>query len=273
MYLRKEPLSGNGKAKFLLVEDSTYTRGIKILKTILKIYCKEQANISALCYDGIGEELLYGMDANPEKVKLLDIFSDPYGWYEGNNLDELMSVNFIIENFCDYKGVLCIYSLTSLLIHNGIDKVYKMLHRLLHSNADLQILAFCHLGVHDLRESEIINRIATTSLRFKSEEDVVLLQSTVHYSSGKITSQLWDCKIDDNFNFLSIADVQLKKKPVKVKEPDPTENLTFNLLLNDEEMEVRSQVQLPYTQVQNSLDSVIENDYDDEEDPDDDLDI
>ncbi|GBM00640.1 hypothetical protein AVEN_117995-1 [Araneus ventricosus] len=278
MYLTKEPLFGNGKAKFILVKDNNDLRGLKIFKTVLKMYCKEQANVAILCYDGIGEDLIHGVTANNDDIKLLDIFSDPYSWYQGENLDALMSVEFIPEYFSDFKGVLCIYSLTSLLIHDGIVKVYKTLHKLLMNNADLQILALLHPSVHDLQEIDIIDKMSSTSLNINSDEDTEILQSVVHYSSGKVNSLSLEYKISENFELSSLVDVQLlKSKEVKEKKPDPTANLTFNLKLKDDEKEARNQLQLPYMKMQNSDDAVIqnllENDFYDEEDPDDDLDI
>ncbi|CAL1264462.1 unnamed protein product [Larinioides sclopetarius] len=278
MYLTKEPLFGNGKAKFILVKDNNDLRGLKIFKTILKIYGKEQANIAILCYDSIGDDLIHGVAANKDDIKLLDIFSDPYSWHQGQNLDALMSVDFISEYFSDFKGVLCIYSLTSLLIHDGIVKVYKTLQRLLMNNADLQILALLHPSVHDLTEIDIIDRMSSTSLNIDSDEDTEILQSVVHYSSGKVNTLSLEYKISENFEFSSLVDVLLLKcKEVKEKKPDPTANLTFNLKLKDDEKEARNQLQLPYMKMQNSDDAVIqnllENDFYDEEDPDDDLDI
>ncbi|KAF8792869.1 Elongator complex protein 5 like protein [Argiope bruennichi] len=277
MYLTKEPLFGNGKAKFILVKDSSDLRGLKIFKTLLKMYCKEKAAVVVLSYDGIGEDLIHGVTQNKDDIKLLDIFSDPYGWYQGENLNTLMSVDFIPEYFSDFEGVLCIYSLTSLLIHDGIVKVYKTLHKLLKNNADLQILALLHPSVHDLQEIDIIDKMSSTSLNIDSDEDTEILQSIVHNSSGKVNSLSLEYKISENFEFSSLVDVQLLKKKELEKKPDPTANLTFNLKLKDDEKEARNQLQLPYMKMQNSDDAVIqnllENDFYDEEDPDDDLDI
>ncbi|GFS47756.1 uncharacterized protein TNIN_233181 [Trichonephila inaurata madagascariensis] len=276
MYLTKEPLYGNGKAKFILVKDTDDIKGLKIFKTVLKMYCKEQKNVALFSYDGIAEDILHGLEVNSDAIKVLDIFSDPYAWYKGENLNALLSVDFIVENFCDFEGVLCIYSLTSLLIHNGVDKVYKVLHKLLNTNHDLHILAILHSDVHDSKENDIISKLASTVLCINSDETSDTMLSTVHNSSGKVISLFLEYKIAKNFEFLSLVDVQLQKK-IEEKKPDPTANLTFNLRLRDEEKEAKSQLQLPYMKKQTSDDAVIqnllENDFYDEDDPDDDLDI
>ncbi|GFT13121.1 uncharacterized protein NPIL_200811 [Nephila pilipes] len=275
MYLTKEPLYGNGKAKFILVKDHDGINGMKVFKTVLKLYCKEQTNVALFSYDGVAEDVVHGLEVNLDKVKLLEIFSDPFAWYKGENLNALLSVDFILENFYDFEGVLCIYSLTSLLIHNGIDKVYKMLHKFLNTSHNLHILALLHSDVHDSKENEIIDKLASTGLYLSSDETETLV-SIVHYSSGKVNSLLLEYNISKNFEFSSLIDVQLQKK-IEEKKPDPTANLTFNLRLKDEEKEAKNQLQLPYMKKQISDDAVIqnllENDFYDEEDPDDDLDI
>lgn len=272
MYLTKEPLYGNGKAKFILVKNDGI-EGMKVFKTILKIYCKEQTNVALFSYDGSAEAVLHGLEVNREKIKILDIFSDPYAWYKAENLDALLSVDFIVENFYDFKGVLCIYSLTSLLIHNGVDKVYKMIHKFLNTNNDLHILAFLNSDVHSAIDCFTVEALSTTNLCICRAETIV---STVRNSSGKVNFHYVEYKISENFELLSLVDIQLQKK-IEEKKPDPTANLTFNLRLKDEEKEAKSQLQLPYMKKQTSDDTIIqnllENDFYDEEDPDDDLDI
>ncbi|EGC39463.1 hypothetical protein DICPUDRAFT_147737 [Dictyostelium purpureum] len=74
--------------------------------------------------------------------------------------------------------------------------------------------------------------------------------------------------------FDSAESLQLKQEE---SEPDPTQNLSFNLKLTDEEKQARDSVVLPYRHQGNNEQTLIIEDPDDEdfddEDPDDDLDI
>ncbi|KFM77027.1 Dermal papilla-derived protein 6-like protein, partial [Stegodyphus mimosarum] len=221
--------------------------GLKVYKTIMQIFCKEECNMSVLCCDGLSTELMYGLKSH-DKVRILDVYSDPLGWNNSNSI-ALLSVEKFEEQFTNFEGLICFYSLSSFLIHNGIEEMYKVLHRMLRNNSNLQILALLYCDVHNRRDINLLERIATTVLEVPLDADNTLL-STVHYSSGKVSSKSVEYKISQNYEFNLFSDIKITNKAAPVKKPDPTANLTFNLRLRDEEKEARNRIQLPYTKVQ-----------------------
>lgn len=275
MYLTKEPLSLNEKAKFILIkEDATNLLGMKIFKTVVNMFCKENVNIAIVNYGGSKEDLFYGINAN--KISLEYIHG--FGTYSATDwVNEHLTIDTIEGRFSTYKGVLCINSLTSLLIHNSVDKVFKTFHKLLNNNSDLQIVALVCPNVHDPHENDVIDKLPSTILQVDPAEDDNKIRSTVQYASGKVTCLLLEYKISADFEFTSLVDAKFQMKKKQAQQPDPTANLTFNLRLKDEEIEARNQLQLPYMKTHSNdeaiVQSLLDNDLYDEEDPDDDLDI
>lgn len=272
MYFNKETLCGNFKSKFILIKDSSEISGIKLLKAILNLYLKENANLHIIYYELINFNLVPNQGDGKSDVTITNAVLDPFGWNKNEvGKQNALSLN-VLYNLCsEYKGVVCIDSLSPMLLFNEPNSVYKLLHKILKENDDLQIVALMHTDVHGEYESEILSKLASTVLNVLPSEDKLL--STIHYSTGKVSNQLVEFKISDQFEFSVLRDMNMQMKSAPLKQPDPTANLTFNLRLKDNEKEARSQLQLPYMQMQNK--DIIEADIDmyDEEDPDDDLDI
>lgn len=273
MYLTKEPLHHNEKAKFILIKDeATNLLGMKIFKTVANMFTKEDAHVLIVNYACSKEDLLYGLNANKFGLK----YFHGYGMYPATDwVNENLSIDTLEELFLPVEGVLCINSLTSLLIHNGADKVFKTFNKLLNNNSNLQIVALVCPDVHDPYENDVLDKLATTILQVGSAEDDKL-RSTVCYTSGKVTCLLLEYKISADFQFTTLVDAKFQMKKKQVQQPDPTANLTFNLRMKDEEIEARSQLQLPYMKTSSDeaiVQSLLDNDLYDEEDPDDDLDF
>lgn len=269
MYINKESLTGNSKSKFILIEDTFEMSGIKLLKTIIKIFYKENINIQCINYELLDENLSIQTDIS-NKISKLNAVSDPCGWTD-KSAPNLRSLDEFLKHVSGFKGLVCIDSLSPLLFHNDLSSVFRALHTALKENPDLQLIAMLHADVHDSSEKEILEMLASTVFIVSPCEGTLL--TTVCYSSGKVTNQLVEYKISDGFEFSVLRDINPQVKSVSTK-PDPTANLTFNLKLKENEKEARSQLKLPYMQVQNECGIMeLDNDMYDEEDPDDDLDI
>ncbi|XP_054719207.1 elongator complex protein 5-like [Uloborus diversus] len=275
MYFNKEPLHQNPKSKFIVIKDSKLSSCYKMYKTLFKLCIKEGKCLRAYSYERSRNDLLFDLNVNTDNAEIIDAVSDPHGWDSNVEKTCFSSINVICQQLVQYKGTVFMCSLTPLLYNSGINEVYKSFHKLLKQNVELQIVAIFHADVHPACESDIIESLATTVIDSVAEGDNFI--STVHYPSGKVSKQLTECKISPSYDFVILRDIELSHNPVAVKQPDPTENLPFNLRLKQSEIEARSQLQLPYMKMQTDDDAIIQNilesEYYDEDDPDDDLDI
>ncbi|KAG8197791.1 hypothetical protein JTE90_006491 [Oedothorax gibbosus] len=270
MYLTKESLRSNEKARFILIkEDASNLFGMKIFKTLIKMFCKEAANIVIANYDSSKEDISYGLDTSNINLEYMEEFGAHLSteWVKNT-----LSIDILEERILSFEGVVFIDSLTSLLIHNGVEKVYKTLYKLLNTNTKLQIVALVCPDVHDSYENDLLDRLSTTTLQVSSDTK---LQSIVHYGSGKVSCLQLEYQISAAFEFTSLVDAKFVLKKSPSQQPDPTANLTFNLRLKDEEVKAKNELQLPYMKTSDEaiVQSLIDNDLYDEEDPDDDLDI
>lgn len=271
MYITREPICKNFKSKFILIKDSIQESGIKLLKAVLNTILKEDVKLHIIYYELLNEDFV-NENYNCDKVSKTDAATDPCNWNDSDGGNQnFLSLNELSKFSSNFKGILCLDSLSPILFNNLSTDVYKTMHKIMKDNKDLQIISLMHTDVHDAYENELMDKLATTVLTIIPGEDKC--SSTIHYSSGKVTNQLVEFKITEKFEFSVLRDFHPQIKATPSKKPDPTANLTFNLRLKDDEKEARSQVQLPYMQMQNK--EIIEADFDmyDEEDPDDDLDI
>lgn len=273
MYITREPLSGNSKAKFILIQDSKETSGVRFLKALVNTLLKENVHLCIIYYELMNVKLLLEQNTEYSHVTQIDAASDPYNWKKSIETSQnLKSLKELSQLCSETKGFICFDSLSPLLFYNNPNDVYKELHKILMKNADLQIIGLMHADVHDSYENDIISKLATTVLSI-APNDVNKCRSITRFSSGKISCQFMEYEISNTFQFSLFREFKNQVKSMSSKQPDPTANLTFNLRLKDNEKEARSHVQLPYMQMQNK--EVIETEIDmyDEEDPDDDLDI
>lgn len=273
MYITREPLSGNFKAKFILIKDSKEASGIRLLKAVVNTLLKENVQLRVIYYELMNISLLSELNAQNSNVNETDAVSDPFGWNKSiNTVQNLRSLSALNQLCSESKGVICFDSLSPMLFDNDPNDVYKVLHKILTENSDLQIIALMHSDVHNPYENDIMSKLSTTVLSVISGDTNKCL-STTHFSSGKVSCQLMEYEVNDAFQLSVFREFHPQVKATSSKQPDPTANLTFNLRLKENEKEARSHVQLPYMQMQNK--EIIETEIDmyDEEDPDDDLDI
>ena len=273
MYITREPLCGNFKAKFILVKDNKETSGYRLLKAVINTLLKENVHLRVIYYELMNISLLSEQNAQNSNVIQIDAVSDPLNWNKSvDTVQNLRSLKALSQLCSETKGVICFDSLSPLLLYNNPNDVYRALHKILIENVDLQIIALMHADVHDSYENDIISKLATTVLSI-IPNDANKCFSTTHFSSGKVSCQFMEYEVNDMFQLSAFKEFQHQVKSTSSKQPDPTANLTFNLRLKDNEKEARSHVQLPYMQMQNK--EIIETEIDmyDEEDPDDDLDI
>ncbi|XP_015906310.2 elongator complex protein 5 [Parasteatoda tepidariorum] len=263
----RDKLYGDERMKFILVKDTTDFPGFNLFKTILNLYCKSDLSISLLCLDGPAKDIISGLNFNQDKFVVNDEFLTLW------NNKQPISVTYF-DKLLKHEGLLCIYSLTSLIIQESSDGIYRFLYKLLNENSKLQVLALVHEDVHSNKEIAIFDNLATSVIDASFSDDYnkfLITTSTTNKAYGQI---IYDYEVSPtNFTFISVNEVLKHSAKPMAKKPDPTANLTFNLNLNEKEKKARGQLQMPYTktEVMESITTQDLEDFYEEEDPDDDL--
>ncbi|KAH6933214.1 hypothetical protein HPB50_013534 [Hyalomma asiaticum] len=178
---------------------------------------------------------------------------------------------------------LIIDSLSTALIYHQFDDVYVGLLCLLRKIKSLQmIVALLHTDVHEEHEVDKLCHLATTTLTlYKHDTPNALRCKTVHRKpGGRVVREDEEFVLMPDLSITDIKKVAQKQeaKPLP-QQPDPTANLTFNLRLSEEEKAARNNLVLPYVKTSSSskgkgeITYVMEreDDFDEEDDPDDDL--
>ncbi|XP_054917279.1 elongator complex protein 5 isoform X2 [Dermacentor andersoni] len=178
---------------------------------------------------------------------------------------------------------LVIDSLSTALIYHPFDDVYMGLLCLLRRIKSLQmIVALLHTDVHEEHEVDKLCHLAATTLTPYAHDSVGTLGCKIVHKkpSGRVVRDDEEFVLKPDLSITDIKKVAQKQdaKPF-VQQPDPTANLTFNLRLSEEEKAAKDNLVLPYIKKPSSstgkgeITYVMEreDDFDEEDDPDDDL--
>ncbi|KAL1421809.1 hypothetical protein MTO96_022730 [Rhipicephalus appendiculatus] len=259
-------LSQRGTSGLVLINDTLEQRGRLIVDSFTNTWASRGHNVHILSYDR--EEGIIRKCFPPstiDRIAIHDAFCTP----------EKCSPSTWAENFSKETEpfTMVIDSLSTALVYHRFDDIYMGLLCLLRKVKSLQmIVALLHTDVHEEHEVDKLCHLATTTLApYVRDGASTLGCKTVHRKpGGRVVRE------DEEFvlkSDLSITDIK------KTQQPDPTANLTFNLRLSEEEKAAKDNLVLPYIKTASSskgkgeITYVMEreDDFDEEDDPDDDL--
>jgi len=233
-----------------------------------------------------------------DNIHFIDAFSDPVGWDDdestsNKNTKKCTHVNDLQSFYNTMKGVyeglpttgeksyLVFDSISPLILRHGI-QIFQFLRRLSSPSEKFyfgSVLCLVHADVHSDSIIQQLDYISTTTITVSppppTTYNYTMAISLLHKrKAGKIAQVEEYVQLDKNGNasFFSPAKLKHHHDNQPNKAADPTADLTFNLKLSEQEKAAKEAVVLPYIHQESGVESV-RDDYDDDEDPDDDLDI
>lgn len=278
MFLFNDKLTRHERGKFIIIEDTLDYCGRDLLKGIVKTFLKEGTSIKVLCYNSVHAHDWKNKPVLGGSLQICDHYSDPGGWISNVAPRVAETLTDAVEEVKSLPNVILVVdSLSTLILRSSAEKLYRTLCPILTSEGNnVQLLALLHNDVHCEETRSLLCSLATCTLTTLPPVNGNLAVSCIsHHPRGKILNQAAQYQIKENFE-LKFVSVISEAKNVQhvVKQPDPAANLTFNLRLKDSEKEVRSKLQLPYMKTSPDLPEILnEDDFYDEDDPDDDLDV
>lgn len=265
----------------LLVKDSLEEPGRAFTQCLITSWVTRGDSVQVLCFDKHPHDFLKPFpNSVKDRVGVCDGFTkqtsaSPIG-YDLNTWMEYVSIQK--EPF-----VLVIDSLTTVLMHEDFGKVYRALLCLSRKTCVQLIVALVHEDVHGEHEVDQLCHLATTVLTLVARDAAVpvapFLCRVVHRKpGGRVLREEQEFTMETGLGIIDIKKVEQKKVAKEVAKPDPAANLTFNLRLTGDEREARDGLVLPYLKTPSQSGSgeisyvmEREDDFDEEDDPDDDL--
>uniref|UniRef100_L7M7L7 Elongator complex protein 5 n=1 Tax=Rhipicephalus pulchellus TaxID=72859 RepID=L7M7L7_RHIPC len=269
-------LSQRGTSGLVLINDTLEQRGRLITDSFTNTWANRGHNVHILSYDR--EESVIRKCFPPstiDRIAIHDAFCTP----------EKCSPSTWMECFDKVTEpfTIVIDSLSTALVYHPFDDIYMGLLCLLRKIKSLQmIVALLHTDVHEEHEVDKLCHLATTTLTpYMRDGASTLGCKTVHRKpGGRVAREDEEFFLKPDLSMTDIKKVAQKQdaKPV-TQQPDPTANLTFNLRLSEEEKAAKDNLVLPYVKTASSskgkgeITYVMEreDDFDEEDDPDDDL--
>uniref|UniRef100_A0A6M2CPM4 Elongator complex protein 5 n=1 Tax=Rhipicephalus microplus TaxID=6941 RepID=A0A6M2CPM4_RHIMP len=269
-------LSQRGASGLVLINDTLEQRGRLIADSFANTWAIRGHNVHILSYDR--EESIIRKCFPPstiDRIFIHDAFCAP----------AKCSPSTWVEQFSKETEpfTMVIDSLSTALVYHPFDDIYVGLLCLLRKIKSLQIIvALLHADVHEEHEVDKLCYLATTTLApYVRDGGSTLGCKTVHRKpGGRVVREDEEFVLKPDLSITDIKKVAEKHdaKPV-TQQPDPTANLTFNLRLSEEEKVAKDNLVLPYLKTASSskgkgeITYVMEreDDFDEEDDPDDDL--
>lgn len=320
-------LNGKEKSHLVVIHDSISQSGRPLLYCFVKSLLKSADYVHALLWDVPTDQFLSAFDPQMrERIFCYDGFTDPLGWnlkcgdsdkhvctiHQNSNLAQIVksklnSDGFVSNSDSVIKVAIVIDSLSKLLLWKPTSAVCSSLHQLYSSSSTnsqagyqvVQVVCLVHSDLHNDQSLTAVNFLASSILMLTRENQQQNTDETVSWcrllhkrKTGKVLRKVESITINDEYEMTEHEEREWNaSRSVKYNEPvaevDPTQNLTFNLKLTDDERQARSNLQLPYMYHEKKTSEVTvhpsgegkvfyqpdEADDFDDEDPDDDLDI
>lgn len=260
------------------------------------------------CYDGFSDPLGWELSRNDCDDSRVCVI------HQNSNIAQVVKSNLASHSSQNsnsgnvIKVAIVIKSLSRLLLWKSSSTVCTLLNQLYSNPPDtqtgyqvVQVIGLVHTDLHDDQTLNAINFLAssllwiTQDLEQKNSDPSVSWCRILHKRrTGKVIRKVGSFTIDDNYELTeheekdwNASSFTARMEPLAVQEVDPTENLTFNLKLTDNERHARSNLKLPYMYHEEKKSQVAVNsvgegkvfyqpdeaDDFDEDDPDDDLNI
>ncbi|XP_076015745.1 elongator complex protein 5 isoform X2 [Genypterus blacodes] len=293
-----ELLQGSEGGGFLIIKDSTCYSGRHLLRSFISAALKREEAVHVLGFEVSEEELKHGLKGSAtERLHFHNAYVDPLGWTDCPpftvNQFTLKDLEHLFNQTSQSKpAILVIDSLSWIMRHLSPPFVCRTLQQLKKGGAVRTVIGLLHSDMHQQGVVGSVCHLATSVITVSpgGRGDEAVAKTTRRLKSGKVTQdgEIFSIKED-----LSVIITQGKPslpgpKGAEAEElEDPTVNLTFNLLLSDQEREAKEKLALPFVFSKEKKTALLHSgpgsgrilyepdaadDYD-QEDPDDDLDV
>lgn len=273
-------LSRRDLSNILLLKDVLGERGRQLAQCLITSWVTRGDSVHVLCLDRHKDDLLRAFPvAVAEKIVIHDGFTDDKVLPAGQSKYDLHAWVEVLSNVKE-PFVVVVDTLTTLMMHWDFDRVYRAL-LYLSRNANVQLVcALIHEDVHEEHHIAKLCHLATTCVTLATPEAGVQSRCRIVHrkSNGRAVKEEQDFTINEDLTITDIRKVEAQKAvPKDPPKPDPTANLTFNLRLSGDEKTAKDNLVLPYLKKPSGGSGEIfyvmerEDDFDEEDDPDDDL--
>lgn len=271
----------------MIVNDTLQQTAGMFTRCMISTWVNRGLHVIVLCFDQHPRQFLHGFpDDISNRLMVHDGFTDPFG--DENPRAELQCNPETWEKLVPETEhcVILIESLSTVLLHEDFHHIYSTLLHLSRNSHVQQTVCIVHTDVHDDSLLASLEYLATTVVTLKpaaNAADLSAVCHTVHRKpGGKIIREEERFDMTPELTICNITKIEQKKAQKETQaQPDPTANLTFNLRLSKGEKDARDQVVLPYLKKPPSVPTSgtgeitytmdRDDDFDEEDDPDDDL--
>lgn len=269
-------LSLRDSSGLVLVNDTLELRARLILDCFTNIWVSRGISLHILSYDREKDTIQRCFPASTvDRIVIHDAFGTP----------DKYAPSTWVERFREEKEpfALVIDSVSTALIYHPFEDVYMGLQCLLRKAESLQlVMGLLHTDVHAEHQVSQLCCLASTTLTVYAHDSAKMASCKIVHRKpgGRVLRENEEFVLTTDLFITDIKKVVHKKeeKPV-AQQADPTANLTFNLRLSDEEKAARDSLVLPYIKRPSAgrgkgeITYVMEreDDFDEEDDPDDDL--
>ncbi|XP_020626324.1 elongator complex protein 5-like [Orbicella faveolata] len=260
------------------------------------------------CYDGFSDPLGWHLSRNDCDNSRVCVI------HQNSNVAQVVKSNLASHSSQNSnpgyitKVAIVINSLSRLLLWKSSSTVCTLLNQLYSNPPDsqtgyqvVQVVGLVHTDLHDDQTLNAVNFLAssllwmTQDLEQKNSDPSVSWCRILHKrKTGKVIRKVESFTLGDNYELTeheekdwNASSSTAHSEPLAVQEVDPTQNLTFNLKLTENERQARANLKLPYMYHEEKKSEVAVNsvgegrvfyqpdeaDDFDEDDPDDDLNI
>uniref|UniRef100_A0A1E1X5G3 Elongator complex protein 5 n=1 Tax=Amblyomma aureolatum TaxID=187763 RepID=A0A1E1X5G3_9ACAR len=260
----------------VLVNDTLELRARLILDCFTHTWANRGCRVHILSFDREKDSILRCFPASTvDRIIVHDAFGTP----------DKYAPSTWVECFSEEKEpfILVIDSVSTALIYHQFEDVYMGLLFLSRKVECLQlVMALLHADVHEEHQVSKLCYLADTTLAVYMHDSAKLAGCKIVHRKpgGRVLREDEEFVLTADLSITDIKKVVQKKeeKPV-AQQPDPAANLTFNLRLSDEEKAAKDSLVLPYIKKPSAgrgkgeITYVMEreDDFDEEDDPDDDL--
>jgi len=303
-------LSGEDGSPLLLLSDSLNFPALPLLRAKLNNLTDNFDSIHVFLYETRSDKFLNGVAQRVvARTTLHDFTIDPFGWIGGSEGTVVGELPAWPAESDKKRCALMLDSLTPFLHHWSPQRICQWLRSLAMpidsslANQIREVTIVLHRDLHDACTERMLAHTATTLVSLHNAHDIPTRNLSAAHDptctvlrkipgrQPKVTRETFTIDDDLNIRSIEIAAPSLALQPQQTnRTANPTDNLTFNLMVSEKEGVARSKVKLPYVQTsagggRSGGGSVgagggglnegdfNEDDFEFEEDPDDDLDI
>lgn len=279
----------------LLIQDTTHNNGRLLLKAIALQSLQRCSYVHVFLFDAHPQSWLNGVSHDlVQRLTIHDCYTDHLGWRKKSSpapLHEATPTSITNElKTTPTHTAIVIDSVSTLLHFHNTVHICRLVHQL--GRECGLVVGLLHSDLHDSHVISQLNHVISTIIEINPLSST--LHSLHHFqlgvkhckNSGKLSITTELVTISNEYDITSSVVTHTTPSHHQLPpETDPTDNLTFNLTLTDQEREDRDKLILPYHHSAKKKSALLQagsgkifyqpdevDDYDDS-DPDDDLEI